>query len=69
MFPLKPRIRQWNSTSLGGKVRSSVAFQSTEMRKDLAKVVVKQTFTSLQADALAKTSDDRTRLVLETPQR
>lgn len=72
MFPPKPEDPSDGTPPvLIGKMRSSVAFQSTEnAQKTLRKWLAKQkTFTSLQADALAKTSDDPNAVVIEKPQR
>jgi hypothetical protein len=72
MFPPKPEDPSDGTPPvLVGKMRSNVAFQSTEnSQKTLRKWLAKQkTFTSLQADALAKTSDDPNAVVIEKPQR
>jgi hypothetical protein len=72
MFPPKPEDPSDGTPPvLIGKMRSNVAFQSTEnAQKTLRKWLAKQkTFTSLQADALAKTSDDPNAVVIEKPQR
>jgi hypothetical protein len=72
MFPPKPEDPSDGTPPvLVGKMRSNVAFQATEnAQKTLRKWLAKQkTFTSLQADALAKNSDDPNAVVIEKPQR
>jgi hypothetical protein len=72
MFPPKPEDpSQGLPPVLVGKMKSNIAFQSTETaQKTLRKWLAKQkTFSSLQADALAKKSDDPDTVVIEKPQR